>query len=77
MKPANIWRDYTTLPPELQNEVADFIAFLRARSIAKPAPKTKRTKLASEPFVGMWRDRKDLSDSRAWIRNVREREWFG
>jgi len=38
--------------------------------------KSKRTKLASEPFVGMWRNRKDLQDSRAWVRGVREREWM-
>jgi hypothetical protein len=28
-----------------------------------------------EPFVGMWRDREEMRDSSAWIRNVRETHW--
>jgi hypothetical protein len=75
MKQTKVWRDYATLPPELQNEVADFIAFLKMRSLPPQIRRNKRTKLASEPFVGMWRNRKDMQDSRAWVRNVREREW--
>jgi hypothetical protein len=34
----------------------------------------RKTDLADEPFVGMWRNREDLKDSR-WVRNIREREW--
>jgi hypothetical protein len=35
----------------------------------------KPNKLAKEPFVGMWRNRADMKDSNAWVRNLREREW--
>lgn len=28
-----------------------------------------------EPFVGMWRDREEMSDSAAWVREVREKHW--
>lgn len=76
MKPEDLWRQLATLPPEAQQQVIDFIAFLHARYTPSRARQTaKRTKLASEPFIGMWRDRKDLRDSSAWVRSIREREW--
>lgn len=28
-----------------------------------------------DPFVGMWRDREDLSDSTEWVRHLRQQEW--
>jgi len=69
-------QDIASLPPEAQKQVLDFVAFLKARY---PAPsrgrKAKRTNLADEPFVGMWRDREDMQDSSAWVRRLREREW--
>ena len=27
----------------------------------------------NEPFVGMWKDRKDMKDSVAWVRNLRKK----
>ncbi len=33
------------------------------------------TDLWDEPFIGMWRDREDLSDSSQWVRQVRVQEW--
>jgi hypothetical protein len=76
MKEERVWREYTALPPELKQQVADFIIFLRARYTPSSANQTaKRTKLASEPFIGMWRNREDLQDSSAWVRNTRQREW--
>lgn len=76
MQQEDLWRQLTTLPPEAQQQVIDFIAFLHTRYASTHASETaKRTRLASEPFIGMWRDRKDLQDSSAWVRNIREREW--
>ncbi len=77
MKEERIWREYTALPPELQKQVADFITFLRTRYAPLRVSKTtKRTKLADEPFIGMWRNRKDLQDSSAWVRSIRQSEWM-
>jgi hypothetical protein len=28
-----------------------------------------------EHFFGMWRDRKDMADSSAWVRQMRKQEW--
>lgn len=77
MNQEKIWREFAALPPEAQQLVADFIAFLRTRS--KQARSSKKVKpasnLADEAFIGIWRDRADMQDSSAWVRNVREREW--
>jgi hypothetical protein len=31
--------------------------------------------LQNEKFIGMWRDREEMTDSSAWVRKVRESEW--
>ena len=69
-------RNLADLPPEAQRQVLDFIVFLRNRYVApRPRNARKLTKLAKESFVGMWRNRKDLEDSGAWVRGIRQREW--
>lgn len=76
MGATNLFRDIGSLPPEAQRQVSDFVAFLKTRyPMAKSSRKAKRTKLADEPFSGMWRDREDMRDSSAWVRRVRESEW--
>jgi hypothetical protein len=76
MEAANIAREIASLPPEAQKQVIDFVAFLKARYPAsQPARKTRRTRLADEPFIGMWQDRADMQDSVAWVRSLRMREW--
>lgn len=77
MKEERIWREYAALPPELQKQVADFITFLRTRYVSIHVSKaSKRTKLANEPFIGMWRNREDMQDSSAWVRSIRQGEWM-
>lgn len=76
MDQETLWREYLALPSEARREVDDFIAFLASRYVGEPqAPARPRRALDEEPFVGMWRDRKDLVDSTAWVRAIREREW--
>lgn len=78
MDQEEIWQEFTTLPPEAQQQVADFIAFLRTRyRRSRSAKKTRETNLADEAFIGLWRDREDMQDSSAWVRSVRGREWVG
>ena len=75
MTDEEILREINSLPPEAQRRLEDFISFLRERykdSQPKPAPSSD---LESEAFVGMWRDREDMSDSSAWVRNVRQSHW--
>jgi hypothetical protein len=76
MDATDLIQDIGSLPPEAQKQVSDFVAFLKTRyPAAKAARKTKRPKLADEPFIGMWRDRDDMKDSSAWVRRLRESEW--
>lgn len=33
--------------------------------------------IKDDPGVGMWKDREDLQDSSAWVRQIRKQEWMG
>lgn len=76
MEQKSIWRQFNALPIEAKREVIDFIAFLQIRYV-RPATgkKTKKSKLKKEPFVGMWKDRENMGNSVAWVRDMRRREW--
>jgi hypothetical protein len=77
MKQNKVWDEFTALPPELQRQAADFILFLRTRQPAgRPGKASKRAKLGNEPFIGMWQDHQELSDSTGWVRKLRRRDWF-
>ena len=69
-----ILREINALPLEAQRQITDFIAFLRQRYQSSQMPEST-SDLKSEEFVGMWRDREDMSDSTAWVRNIREKHW--
>ncbi len=73
-----ILNDIKTLPPDKQEEVADFIAFLKTRiGIQRDRSSTSSTTVRSESFFGMWADREDMGDSSSWVRELRTREWEG
>ncbi len=71
-----LWRAYAALPAEAKRQVLAFIEFLASRPVdRRPGKPNQLGPLIEEPFVGMWSDRKDLADSTAWVRSVRQREW--
>ncbi len=71
-----ILREITSLPPEGQRLVEYFVAFLRQRyAHSQPVAQPAAFSLENESFIGMWRDRDDLRDSSAWVRDVRQSEW--
>ena len=73
-----ILNDIKTLPPDKQEEVADFIAFIKIRSgIRKDKALTpaKSFPKNSGGFIGMWADRSEMSDSAYWVGELRTREW--
>jgi hypothetical protein len=72
---SKITQDINSLPPEAQRQVADFVAFLQERYTSVPAKKVRRIKIRKEPFVGMWKDRTDMQDSVAWVRQTRRTQW--
>ena len=76
METVRISQEIASLPPEAQRQVVDFVAFLKTRYPAwRVAKKVKRIKLVDEPFIGMWRKRKDMQDSTVWVRSLRRCEW--
>ena len=72
-------KDLAALPPDEQKQVIDYVAFLRSRLKPKRSKKavagTEEPDLINHPFIGMWKDREDMKDSVAWVREVRKREW--
>ncbi len=74
MEPDEIYDEIASLPPEAQQQVANFISFLK-----KQYKKTQKMALLNDvindPFIGIWKDRKDMKDSSKWLRNIRKSEW--
>ena len=71
-----IWNEFDALPPGAQYAVFEFIEFLRARYQDMRVRKTSQEiPLLEESFIGMWKDREDMKDSSAYVRNLRQREW--
>lgn len=75
MNPQQLLKDVESLPPFAQQEAIDFIAFLKDRYPNNPRKVTKIPNVQNQNFVGMWKDRADLSDSVAWVRQVRQNDW--
>ncbi len=69
-----ILREIAALPPEGRGLVENFLAFMRQRYARQNSP-TPSTPLPGENFIGMWRDRDEMSDSTTWVRNLRASEW--
>lgn len=71
-----ILREIASLPIEAQRQIEDYVAFLRERYKTSSDDNVKSLPdLKSEPFIGMWKDREDMEDSTAWVRNVRKEHW--
>jgi hypothetical protein len=78
MEANNIIDKISTLPPEAQRQVKDFVDFLRIR-YGKPVKDASRQiqDLKNEAFIGIWKDREDMNDSGKWVRTKRKAEWRG
>jgi L-arabinose isomerase len=71
-------REFSSLPPLAQRQLLDFMAFLRDRYGERETASAKTASdLQREPFVGMWRNYEEMTDSSQWVRKLREREWNG
>ena len=76
MNQEKLLQDVASLPPIAQKEAIDFIAFLKLRHGKSPVKSSDRVSaIKSEPFIGIWKNRSDVNDSNAWVRNLREKEW--
>lgn len=78
MELQDIWQQFTTLPPDAQQEVADFIVLLKQRKTrqSQSQPQLNQQNLREESFIGLWQEREDLQDSTQWVRAIRSSEWL-
>ena len=37
--------------------------------------RVRNTPLAEAPAMGLWKDRQEMQDSAAWVRELRQHEW--
>ena len=76
MTQEQILQEIAALPLEGQQQVERFVHLLReAYGSATRAAQPPNSDWQTEGFIGMWRDRDDMQDSSAWVRNRRESEW--
>lgn len=76
MNQEKIFEELTALPVGMQQEVMDFIAYLRQKyAFSKPGNGDRVADVTEDPFFGMWQDRLDMTDSSRWVRTVRNQEW--
>jgi len=61
------------LPPEKQQEILEFAESLVQRVEAETAE--DQADWQNDPFVGMWKDREEMQDSGAWVRQLRQQQW--
>ncbi len=67
---------FYALPQDAQQQVIDFIAFLQTRYESEESSEVaKPQKITDEAFVGIWKNRKYMEDSSAWVREMRKNEW--
>ncbi|MEM7534592.1 MAG: hypothetical protein AAF639_20595 [Chloroflexota bacterium] len=61
-----------TLSSMTQNSVHQLNGYT---SVLSPEPDYVKPNLRDEPFIGMWRDREEMNDSTAWVREMRQSHW--
>lgn len=74
MTTEEILREIAALPPEGRSLLENFIGFMRQRYARQGAP-SPNTPHANENFIGMWRDRDEITDSTTCVRSLRASEW--
>ena len=76
-----IQHDIASLPEDIAQEVWDFALFLRSkrehdeRNISPFVSKTPSKNLSADPFIGIWKNRKEMSESSEWVKQLRTTEW--
>ncbi len=77
MNAVMVANEISRLPEKAQREVIEFVDFLAIRYRSRARETRKRGTPSMAPFVGMWRDRADMTDSTAWVREQRRAGWGG
>ncbi len=66
---------FENLPPEAKKQAVDFVTFLYEQYVKSTARPTSIKPISESPFVGMWADREDMTDSTEWVKKQRKELW--
>ncbi|HLA86573.1 MAG: hypothetical protein Q7J80_08460 [Anaerolineales bacterium] len=75
MATPRILQDFSSLSPQAQKQLLDYLDYLKARYPAVVTKRVKKIKLKDEPFIGMWQSRSDIRNGAEYVRDLRRREW--
>ena len=75
MATPRILQDFSSLSPQAQKQLLDYLDYLKARYPAVVTKRVKKIKLKDEPFIGMWQSRADIRNGAEYVRDLRRREW--
>ena len=76
-----IQQDLSGLPEDMLQEVWDFALFLQEKRKQHGVLRRIKTKqvnnqsLLAEPFIGIWKNRQEMTDSSEWVKQLRQEEW--
>ena len=76
-----IQQDLSGLPEDMLQEVWDFALFLQEKRKQHGVLRRIKTKqvnnqsLSAEPFIGIWKNRQEMTDSSEWVKQLRTNEW--
>lgn len=76
MTTTQLIENFNALPKDAQKIVVELVTLLgKKEQRPKSLRKSATTSLVNEKFIGLWKERDDMQDSNAYIRNLRRSEW--
>ncbi|MEX2410466.1 MAG: DUF2281 domain-containing protein [Candidatus Paceibacterota bacterium] len=75
MSESTVSKKIKKLPPEAKQQAQDFVDFLYERYVKDETKKSAKKSILENSFFGIWKDRKDMQDSTAWVRKIRKSQW--
>jgi hypothetical protein len=63
------------LPPAAKKQAQDYVDFLYEKYVKADANESAKKSIIEDSFFGMWKDREDMQDSTAWVREIRKSQW--
>lgn len=68
-------RDFDLLPLDIRRRIEKIITDARKEAGIAKKPAIRKP-LSEHPFIGMWKDRKDMQEGgAAWVRKLRREQW--
>lgn len=69
-------KKYDSLAPAARKEVDQLMAKLASPAKTSMSGRSRRLDFGpGDEVFGMWKDREEMTDASAWVRDLRRREW--